>query len=483
MSWWRRIAIEQLDIDPNSTGSWPKVIAKTIGATQAFGHSWPEKIAHHLGLPPNDSYEQLGQSIFESSVFSGGGSYRATAVHCEGVTVDFTGPGDNLIISIFGFLPEHGWHHNLVQVINGVPTFVIDGVPTALSDLVNLMPDQLAVLNAMGEGLSDFTGDVSNYWIGDATLPLDENGFLTTEAIAKFIDADGYPVDLGEQGELPTGTQALVCLTGDAASFVVNRGSLETTVTGTITDSDLVPRVGGGITIDLHSGGHSGVFDVSGNAVVQSIDIHDNAYTSADVSGCTALTTLDLTTNSLTALDVSGCTALTSIALDGNSLTSFDGTGLASLTYLDFDYNALTAFDGTGLTSLTSLVGDNNALTSVDVSALTSLTLLSLGSNALTTVDISGLTVLTELDLTNNALDQSSVDDILAALDANGLSNGTVNLSGGPNAPPSDPAGFTSKANLEGKGWTVVVQEQLTLSGDRLTLSGDNLTLGVYPVG
>lgn len=61
-----------------------------------------------------------------------------------------------------------------------------------------------------------------------------------------------------------------------------------------------------------------------------------------------------------------------------------------------------------------------------------------------------------DLDASGCGVVESEIDNILAALDASGLESGTVDLSGGTNAPPSA-AGLTSKSNLEGKGWTVTV--------------------------
>jgi len=52
------------------------------------------------------------------------------------------------------------------------------------------------------------------------------------------------------------------------------------------------------------------------------------------------------------------------------------------------------------------------------------------------------------------ALDQTTVDNIINETDANGVSNGTLNLSGGTNSAPSG-ASSTALANLISKGWTV----------------------------
>ncbi|MEK6616898.1 MAG: hypothetical protein AABZ32_12470, partial [Bacteroidota bacterium] len=54
----------------------------------------------------------------------------------------------------------------------------------------------------------------------------------------------------------------------------------------------------------------------------------------------------------------------------------------------------------------------------------------------------------------NNNLDEPSTNGILIWLDKNDELNGTVNLAGGTNAPPTG-AGITAKNNLIAKGWTV----------------------------
>lgn len=55
---------------------------------------------------------------------------------------------------------------------------------------------------------------------------------------------------------------------------------------------------------------------------------------------------------------------------------------------------------------------------------------------------------------TNCSLSAGSVDNILVSLDEAGYENGTVDLSGGNNQPPSV-VGLSAKTNLEAKGWTV----------------------------
>ena len=68
---------------------------------------------------------------------------------------------------------------------------------------------------------------------------------------------------------------------------------------------------------------------------------------------------------------------------------------------------------------------------------------------------LAGLSLLL-IELSNNNLTEAAVDGVLADMDAVGNLNGTIDLSGGTNAPPSA-AGLVSKASLEGKGWTITV--------------------------
>lgn len=57
----------------------------------------------------------------------------------------------------------------------------------------------------------------------------------------------------------------------------------------------------------------------------------------------------------------------------------------------------------------------------------------------------------------------AEVDQILAGIDASGEINGTIDLSGNtPSAPPTA-AGVADQLALEGKGWTVIVDPQMTV--------------------
>jgi hypothetical protein len=131
-----------------------------------------------------------------------------------------------------------------------------------------------------------------------------------------------------------------------------------------------------------------------------------------------------------------GCTALERIKAFDSSIATLDFTGCVALTYAGVYSNALTTLTTTGASALAFLDASTNP--------------------SLASVDISSNIAITTLYLSGCALDQANVDGVLADLDSAGLSNGEVDLSAGTNSAPSA-AGLTSKASLEGKGWTVTV--------------------------
>lgn len=80
---------------------------------------------------------------------------------------------------------------------------------------------------------------------------------------------------------------------------------------------------------------------------------------------------------------------------------------------------------------------------------------------------------LVDFECQNNDLDEATVDALLVAFDDAGSSSGILNL-GGTNAPPSA-AGQAAKTSLEGKGWTVTVAADTSI-----TITVDNVGPNVY---
>ena len=80
-----------------------------------------------------------------------------------------------------------------------------------------------------------------------------------------------------------------------------------------------------------------------------------------------------------------------------------------------------------------------------------------IGSGLLQNVSIVNCPSLLNVSFFDNALTVTSVDSILQILDTNGLSNGTVTLTGGTNAPPTGGGANPNLLSLLSKGWTVDV--------------------------
>lgn len=76
------------------------------------------------------------------------------------------------------------------------------------------------------DGIGDFTiGSVADLWVAPGVSLLDGDGNIPLGTIRKFRNSGGKPVFLGENGELPTGTAPAVFLSGDHASFPINKGT------------------------------------------------------------------------------------------------------------------------------------------------------------------------------------------------------------------------------------------------------------------
>ena len=154
------------------------------------------------------------------------------------------------------------------------------------------------------------------------------------------------------------------------------------------------------------------------------------------------------------------------ISVAANQLPMVDSLDFNRLKYIGTDFVASANITMTylGLDSLIAIgqnfnIQGDSMITSLNLGAV-----LDFGGTVVTT----GCKSMTSLTLNPNlkcggahtftlngcAFTKPSVDAILAALDASGVTNGTVNLSGGTSATPSA-GGLVSKGNLVGKGWTV----------------------------
>jgi hypothetical protein len=101
-------------------------------------------------------------------------------------------------------------------------------------------------------------------------------------------------------------------------------------------------------------------------------------------------------------------------------------------------------------------INTNPLLTSVLLPSLSVCSIMNISDNVLlTSIAVSASLDCISVQCVNNALGVTSVDNMLAALDASGVINGVVDLSGGTNATPTGGALNVNTVSLQGKGWTV----------------------------
>lgn len=145
--------------------------------------------------------------------------------------------------SLSTFLPNDRWHHLLcARDTGGDPQLRIDGADD-LSGMVNAGTNNIAynaaaTMTICGSGLP-VIGDVAELWIG-------YNQYLDIslkENILKFRDPQNRPVDLGANGETPTGARPTAFFSGAVATWHQNKGSggVTFTVTGALTESSQNP--------------------------------------------------------------------------------------------------------------------------------------------------------------------------------------------------------------------------------------------------
>lgn len=127
--------------------------------------------------------------------------------------------------------------------------------------------------------------------------------------------------------------------------------------------------------------------------------------------------------------------------------------------YINIGITNIVILDLSSLENSTEIIVEaNELLTSVDLSSLVSVDkqIRISGNGLLTDITISNLINCLYINFAQNALTQTCVDDILNKIDIAGYEDGTLILTNGTNSVPSA-SGLVSKSNLEGKGWTVLV--------------------------
>jgi len=161
--------------------------------------------------------------------------------------------GDGNLSASFGGFTIGSWHHFLFSCDVGLAgegnklnKLYVDGVEATITDTANTggafsNPMNGLSFQVMGDPFNEnMVSDAADIWIAPGQSLL-VGGDIPPATIAKFILA-GKPVNLGVNGEVPTGITPTVFFSGDALSFATNGGiGGAFTLTGTLTNASTSP--------------------------------------------------------------------------------------------------------------------------------------------------------------------------------------------------------------------------------------------------
>jgi len=181
-----------------------------------------------------------------------------------------------------------------------------------------------------------------------------------------------------------------------------------------------------------------------------------------DFSGMSQLRHIECYSAEVTSIDLSGCTSLIRLCMEYNQLTELD-LNPVSATLRD----CRAAVQRTGYLVMTPIVGsmeqlyhycmrDQMLTNSIPLAKLPVIEEYWMWNTGQTTTDMPISPVARSFSAASNAYDQQSVDTILIGLDTNSTIDHYANVDVSAGAPPSQ-AGLTAAANLQARGWSVVI--------------------------
>jgi hypothetical protein len=324
-----------------------------------------------------------------------------------------------------------------------------------------------------------------------------ENASVTPQA-ALWTIVDGRVTQVGLDVRATTGTTAITTgqgLTFDGDFDLSPIGATLATFSSTnCVYGDFAPGTLANLSSLYFSGCTFTTFDISGiqnqcglslvgctipsltltPAAIYNVVILQGVYGNMVFTGCPNLNTISINSDSPPTFGSIGCgditvansTTLTGVTIGGSTATygNVSITGCTALQFVNLYSNSLSPAipsflslnfsNCTAVTEISTFAGYEISTPSLNVSGCSALATLSVPSATLTTVTMTTLPAATTVGLQGCALNVASVNAILVALDANGLSGGAVYLDLGTNAAPTG-AGITAKNNLIAKGWTV----------------------------
>ena len=179
--------------------------------------------------------------------------------------------------------------------IDGVPVAIDLVTDTSVAFDVNYSGETDLGVYALDSGVQKYAGDTSDFWFSTT----DYFDLDVATNCRKFSDAVGRPIDLGPNGELPTGTSPAIFLKGPAATYGNNLGTGGGFIVhGVLTDATSDPLCGGGpiltqthvltsadliqlvfldeVTVDIAGGGTIVVADLVHAVVLDNVTMAQN---------------------------------------------------------------------------------------------------------------------------------------------------------------------------------------------------------------
>jgi hypothetical protein len=146
-----------------------------------------------------------------------------------GIKLASSSTPDIILASTATQINDYNWHHLIISLDTSNASnraIYIDGVLDATTwnayIIDSLINDSLRKnIGARGTGSSRFfNGDMADVWMNDTYVDLS-----VAANRAQFIDASGWPVDLGTDGSKATGAVPDIYLTGATAAWHTNKGT------------------------------------------------------------------------------------------------------------------------------------------------------------------------------------------------------------------------------------------------------------------
>lgn len=148
--------------------------------------------------------------------------------------------------TLYDTVNNPGWHHFLMAAeldVTPVGQLFIDDIAASITETVAPTAgdiewvDQNWGFGASSAGAGKYTGDMAEVYATNEYLDISQ-----VSNRRKFIDANGFPVDLGAGGITPTGTVPLLLFSGATGTWHTNDGSGGgMTEVGALTDAATSP--------------------------------------------------------------------------------------------------------------------------------------------------------------------------------------------------------------------------------------------------